>query len=169
MSSFSAGKPIPATARFYDISDWTKVHYRGVGIRRIVRNKSTAPACSSDAAVARRAKKRLKGTRMKTQFVIATLIISALPAFAGKDEDDRLSAANTTLTEMADAGDKGIPHDLLNKAVCAIVVPGIKKGGFIAGAKYGRGSAILIGNVAVPATAKTFLGTLTKFSPAKSK
>ena len=30
-------------------------------------------------------------------------------------------------------------QDLLNKAQCAIVVPGLKKGAFIVGAKYGKG------------------------------
>jgi lipid-binding SYLF domain-containing protein len=37
------------------------------------------------------------------------------------------------------APDKGIPQDLLAKAACVVVVPGVKKGAFIIGAKYGRG------------------------------
>jgi len=37
------------------------------------------------------------------------------------------------------APDKGIPQDLLDKAACAVVVPNVKKGAFIVGAKYGRG------------------------------
>ena len=35
--------------------------------------------------------------------------------------------------------DKAIPQDLLNKAQCIVVVPGLKKGAFIIGAKYGKG------------------------------
>jgi lipid-binding SYLF domain-containing protein len=35
--------------------------------------------------------------------------------------------------------DKGIPQDLLDKAACAVIVPNVKKGAFIVGAKYGRG------------------------------
>jgi lipid-binding SYLF domain-containing protein len=35
--------------------------------------------------------------------------------------------------------DKSIPQELLNKAVCVVVVPGVKKGAFIWGGKYGRG------------------------------
>jgi lipid-binding SYLF domain-containing protein len=35
--------------------------------------------------------------------------------------------------------DKGIPMDTLHKAVCVIVIPNLKKGGFIVGAKYGKG------------------------------
>jgi lipid-binding SYLF domain-containing protein len=37
------------------------------------------------------------------------------------------------------APDKGIPSDLLGKAACLVMVPGVKKGAFIVGAKYGRG------------------------------
>ena len=65
-------------------------------------------------------------------------------AFATNREikvDDRLDAAADTLIDMMRASDKGIPQDLLNKAKCVVVVPGMKKAGFIFGAKYGRGFA----------------------------
>src|SRR5580658_10279278 len=65
-------------------------------------------------------------------------------AFAAEREakvDDRLDASADTLKEMMRADDRGIPHDLLEKAKCVVVVPGIKKAGFIFGAKYGRGFA----------------------------
>ena len=55
--------------------------------------------------------------------------------------DDRLDASADTLTDMMNASDKGIPQDLLNKAKCVVVVPGMKKAGFILGADYGRGFA----------------------------
>jgi lipid-binding SYLF domain-containing protein len=56
--------------------------------------------------------------------------------------DDRLDASADTLIDMMRAADQGIPQDLLNKARCVIVVPGMKKAGFIFGAKYGRGFAV---------------------------
>src|ERR1700729_452238 len=56
--------------------------------------------------------------------------------------DDRLDASADTLIDMMKASDKGIPQDLLNKARCVVVVPGMKKAGFIFGAKYGRGFAV---------------------------
>ena len=65
-------------------------------------------------------------------------------AFAAEREvkvDDRLDASADTLTEMMRASDHGIPQDLLDKAKCVVVVPGMKKAGFIFGAKYGRGFA----------------------------
>src|SRR3984885_14522691 len=66
-------------------------------------------------------------------------------AFAGDREikvDDRLDASADTLTDMMKASDKGIPHDLIDKAHCVVVVPGMKKAGFIFAGKYGRGFAV---------------------------
>ncbi|MGA2714320.1 MAG: lipid-binding SYLF domain-containing protein [Bryobacteraceae bacterium] len=65
-------------------------------------------------------------------------------SFAAEREvkvDDRLDASADTLIDMMKASDKGVPQDLLNKAKCVVVVPGMKKAGFIFGAKYGRGFA----------------------------
>jgi lipid-binding SYLF domain-containing protein len=56
--------------------------------------------------------------------------------------DDRLDASADTLTDMMGASDRGIPHDLLDKAKCIVVVPGMKKAGFILGAEEGRGFAV---------------------------
>jgi lipid-binding SYLF domain-containing protein len=55
---------------------------------------------------------------------------------------DRLDASAATLTDLMRAFDKGIPQDLVDKARCIIVVPGMKKAGFILGADYGRGFAV---------------------------
>ena len=58
----------------------------------------------------------------------------------GDDETTkRLNAAADVLRDILAAPDKGIPHDLLDKAACAVIVPNVKKGAFIVGAKYGRG------------------------------
>src|SRR5258708_27119771 len=38
--------------------------------------------------------------------------------------------------------DKGIPRDLLERANCVIIIPGMKKGAFGFGGKYGRGFAV---------------------------
>jgi lipid-binding SYLF domain-containing protein len=66
-------------------------------------------------------------------------------AFAADREikvDDRLDASADTLMDMMRAADQGIPQDLIDKAHCVVVVPGMKKAGFIFGAKYGRGFAV---------------------------
>jgi len=72
---------------------------------------------------------------------ITVSVIAALPLMAGKEEDERLKASTATLTELGGTGEKTIPTSLFNKSVCAVVVPGVKKGGFIVGGKYGRGFA----------------------------
>jgi SH3 domain-containing YSC84-like protein 1 len=59
-------------------------------------------------------------------------------AFAS-DDTERLDAARETLQEILTIPDKGIPEDLLRKAQCVVVVPGMKKGAFIVGAEYGKG------------------------------
>src|SRR5271168_3546575 len=56
--------------------------------------------------------------------------------------DDRLDASAETLTDMMHASDQGIPQDLIDKAHCVVVIPGMKKAGFIFGAEYGRGFAV---------------------------
>ena len=63
--------------------------------------------------------------------------LSAATLWGGKEETERLTAATETLTEL----NTKISKDLSDKAVCAIVVPGLVKGGLIVGGKYGRGFA----------------------------
>ncbi len=69
--------------------------------------------------------------------LLATLL--AVPVFAQKDVDARLKAATATLHAMTNASDNDIPTDLLNKASCVVVIPNLKKGGFIIGGEYGAG------------------------------
>jgi lipid-binding SYLF domain-containing protein len=63
----------------------------------------------------------------------------AVPLFAQKDVDARLKAATEDLHAMTNASDNSIPTDLLNKASCIVVIPNLKKGGFIVGGEYGAG------------------------------
>ena len=76
-------------------------------------------------------------------FAIAgTLTTAGYAADREAKVEDRLDASADTLADMMKAADKGIPQDLLDKARCVVVVPGMKKAGFIIGAKYGRGFAV---------------------------
>ncbi len=52
---------------------------------------------------------------------------------------ERLDDAAALFTEIMSTPDKSIPQDLLNKSHCIVLVPGLKKGGFVLAAKYGRG------------------------------
>jgi lipid-binding SYLF domain-containing protein len=67
------------------------------------------------------------------------LPLAMAPMMMAKDVEDRLTSAAEVLSDMMHASDKGIPQDLMNKAQCVVIVPGMKKGAFIVGAKYGKG------------------------------
>lgn len=60
-------------------------------------------------------------------------------AMAAPDYVERLDQATTTLREIMNAPDQAIPQDLLDRAACIVVVPGVKKAAFIVGARYGKG------------------------------
>lgn len=59
--------------------------------------------------------------------------------------DDRIEHAASSFQELMRTPDKGIPHDLLERAKCVVIIPGLKKGAFGFGGKYGRGFAVCRG------------------------
>jgi SH3 domain-containing YSC84-like protein 1 len=81
------------------------------------------------------------------KFLLLTLIVSLCSFSFANDEPkeskaaDRAQAAADVLNEIQGAPDKGIPQEVLGSAECVAVVPSMLKGGFIVGAKYGRGLA----------------------------
>lgn len=84
----------------------------------------------------------MRKTLVTVLAIAGTLSSAAFAADREAKVDDRLDASAETLTDMMHAADKGIPQDLMDKAHCVVVVPGMKKAGFIFGAKYGRGFAV---------------------------
>jgi lipid-binding SYLF domain-containing protein len=77
--------------------------------------------------------------------LLLVVIVSLCSFGLAADEEgkvaDRVQAAADVLNEIQGAPDKGIPQEVLGSAECVAVVPGLLKGGFIVGAKYGRGLA----------------------------
>lgn len=75
------------------------------------------------------------------KFLGAFVAVCALsvPALAASAASNRLDEATSDLKAMINAGDKSIPQNLINKAECIVVIPNLKKGGFIVGAEYGKG------------------------------
>ncbi|MBX9601277.1 MAG: lipid-binding SYLF domain-containing protein [Bryobacteraceae bacterium] len=61
------------------------------------------------------------------------------PEKRATDIRERLMAAESAFQETMNVPDKGIPRDLLSKAHCAVLIPGLKKGAFLGGVKYGKG------------------------------
>ena len=76
---------------------------------------------------------------MKFFVGVVTAAMLALPAFSQKGADARLKAATEDLHDMMQASDKGIPQDLFERATCVVVVPNLKKAGFVVGGEYGAG------------------------------
>lgn len=74
----------------------------------------------------------------KALLTAGTLAICAVPLLADTAAE-RLDESAAVLKAIMDAPDQGIPQDLLEKANCAVIIPGVKKGAFIVGAKYGKG------------------------------
>src|SRR6516225_4577847 len=60
-------------------------------------------------------------------------------AASGDDEKERVKESGQVLKEIMDAPDKGIPGSVLDGSKCVIVIPNMKKAGFVVGAQYGRG------------------------------
>jgi lipid-binding SYLF domain-containing protein len=58
-----------------------------------------------------------------------------------ESEAERITSATQVLKEMTSEKDKGIPTDLFAKSYCAVVIPSMKRAGFIISGKYGRGFA----------------------------
>ena len=79
--------------------------------------------------------------------LLLALIVLGLgaSAFAADDTNnkavDRVKASSTVLEEIQSAPDTGIPDEVMGSAECVAVVPSMLKGGFVFGARYGRGVA----------------------------
>jgi len=81
---------------------------------------------------------------LKRLLICSTMVLATAPmAVASDHEDDvaRTEKAALVFRQIMDTPDKGIPHDLLEKAKCIAIIPGDKNFAFIFGASYGRGVA----------------------------
>jgi SH3 domain-containing YSC84-like protein 1 len=70
-----------------------------------------------------------------------TLVAGALYAKKLNNEQKRLEECGVVMQEVLNVPDN-IPHDLLEKAECVIVIPSVKKLAFGVGASYGRGAMV---------------------------
>jgi SH3 domain-containing YSC84-like protein 1 len=67
-----------------------------------------------------------------------SLVLVTLPAYTQKKESQRVANAGRVITEILNVPDN-IPQDLIDKAECAIVLPGVLKFAIGFGGSYGRG------------------------------
>ncbi len=79
----------------------------------------------------------------KVMLVLAILSLSTLcwAGSAREDATERLDSATAVLHEIMGMPDRGIPEEVLEHAKCVAVIPHMVKGGFVFGAKGGKGVA----------------------------
>jgi len=76
---------------------------------------------------------------MKRMYLLMfVMALVGLPAYAQKDENNRIRNAGKVMVEILNVPDD-IPAELLEKAECVIVLPSVMKAAFIVGGSYGRG------------------------------
>ena len=79
-----------------------------------------------------------KGVVLLTIFVLCLISPSIAIAADNEKEQERVKESGNVMTELLNS-DSGVPISVLNKAECVIVVPSLKKAGFIIAGEYGRG------------------------------
>ncbi|MBZ5724767.1 MAG: lipid-binding SYLF domain-containing protein [Acidobacteriia bacterium] len=72
---------------------------------------------------------------------VAVSFLAGTAAMMAATTQERLNDAAGLFSEIMSTPDKGIPQDLLAKAECVVIVPGMKKAAFVVGGEYGRGFA----------------------------
>jgi SH3 domain-containing YSC84-like protein 1 len=82
-----------------------------------------------------------------------TIALGCAPLVAKEEKSktaERLDDSASLLSEIMATSDRSIPQSLLDKSPCIVLVPGLKKGAFVFGGKYGRGFVFCRGNGAGP-------------------
>jgi len=79
-----------------------------------------------------------KRTVVLPMVVLCLVITNIAIAEDNATEQERVKESGNVIKELANSS-SGIPIGLLQKAECVIVLPSVKKAGFIVGASYGRG------------------------------
>lgn len=80
----------------------------------------------------------------RTLSLLVLSLLAALPLFAASNEEERLQESARVLREILNIPD-AIPQDLLDKAECVGVIPGVKKVAVGVGGSYGRGAFLCRG------------------------
>jgi SH3 domain-containing YSC84-like protein 1 len=80
---------------------------------------------------------------MKKRTVVLTMVVLCLITSIAVAEDnakeqERVQESGNVMKDLVNSS-SGVPIGLLNKAECVIILPSVKKAGFVVGASYGRG------------------------------
>jgi SH3 domain-containing YSC84-like protein 1 len=76
------------------------------------------------------------------QLAFGMALILSAGALWAETAAERLNTSATVMSEIMSTPDKGIPQDLLAKAQCVVIVPGMKKGAIVVGGQFGKGFAV---------------------------
>lgn len=78
---------------------------------------------------------------MRMILAAALAIVPLVAPLQAEDSEPvkRLDEAAAVFSEVMRTPDKGIPEELLSKANCIVIVPGLNTAAFIVGGKYGKG------------------------------
>ncbi len=78
---------------------------------------------------------------MKLRLTLCLALAPAimLAADAREHSVKLLNESADVFSEIMSTPDKGIPHEILERAQCIGIIPNLKRAGFIVGAKYGKG------------------------------
>jgi len=76
---------------------------------------------------------------MRSVLFASLALMPMLAKAADNDIDERLKESGDVVKELFN-GPNGIPLSVLNKAECVIILPSVKKAGFIIAGQYGRGA-----------------------------
>ncbi|HFA51603.1 MAG TPA: hypothetical protein ENJ95_21525 [Bacteroidetes bacterium] len=71
------------------------------------------------------------------------LLFATSVSFSQKDYNDKLDESVEVLTDLKNIGENSVPPSLLGKAEAIVIIPKLKKGGFVVGGKYGKGIAMV--------------------------
>jgi lipid-binding SYLF domain-containing protein len=72
-------------------------------------------------------------------FSLLVAVLCLVPMIANAEEpSERVTKAAQVFKELSNA-ESGLPTNVLNKASCIIILPSVKKAGFLVGAQYGKG------------------------------
>ena len=79
---------------------------------------------------------------MRLALVAVAILCVVVPRFAiaadNEHEQERIKESGNVMKELTDSAN-GVPVSILNKSECVIVLPSVKKAGFLVAGQYGRG------------------------------
>lgn len=87
---------------------------------------------------------RLKIKSMKhLSWMFLLVLFSTANLLAQKDADYKLEESIDVLSNLKDIEESSVPPSLLKKAEAVVIIPKLKKGGFVVGGKHGKGVAMV--------------------------